>query len=268
MELLGKKGTQKILKDSLNHTSLIKGRKIAVCLILSGSLALFSPLQSRSETYEELELSSRNLVLPEAEQFKLGSKLFFSEDKKLAAWKAFQTFLFNYPDSRLAGDAQFMLAESIYAKSVSLLRTGTPPDELGWRKVKKGGFKKIKKGFKKSFEGLKSFGATVSGEPTQTSEPDRIDLATFSEAIDQYSRVIKEFKKRGLSDTAYYRIAESYYNMGDYPNALKYFKKVQKDYPQSYLIGESILGAAQVLTWILSPLFQIGVCQVLRIQGF
>src|SRR3990167_1141062 len=63
---------------------------------------------ARAESYQELELTSRNLVLPETEQFKLGSKLFAEKDKKLAAWKAFQTFLFNYPDSPMAGDAQFM----------------------------------------------------------------------------------------------------------------------------------------------------------------
>lgn len=222
------------------------GRQRGTVTVLLAALAvtLCVPLNTRSETYEELELSSRNLVLPEAEQFRLGSKLFREKDKKLAAWKAYQTFLFNYEDSRLAADAQFMLAESIFAKAVSDLRAGNPPDEFAWHKDKKSGLKRLGKVFQKGFRGAKEFGSKISGEPISSREPDRIDIATFSEAIDQYKKVLKH-KKSGLRDTALFRIAECYYNIGDYPKALGHFKKLRKDYPQSYLVGESILGAAQ-----------------------
>ena len=209
---------------------------LLVCLLSPGI---------RSENYEELELSSRNLVLPENEQFNLGAKLFKEDGKKLAAWKAFQTFLFNYADSPLAADAQFMLAESIFAKAVEEMRSGTPPDEFAWHKDKRSGMKLLGKGFKKSFEGLRDLSAKISGEEAPAKEPDRIDVATFSEAVIQYDRVAKKYRKSGLADTALFRIAECYYNMGDYPNALLYFKELQKDHPQSYLVGESILGAAQ-----------------------
>src|SRR3989338_11476372 len=97
-------------------------------------VSLASP-PARTESYQELELTSRNLVLPETEQFKLGSKLFAEKDKRLAAWKAFQTFLFNYPESPMAGDAQYMLAESIFAQSVTDLKAGNAPDEQTWKKV-------------------------------------------------------------------------------------------------------------------------------------
>src|SRR3989338_3565582 len=108
------------------------------------------PAQVHSENFEEGELTSRNLVLPEMEQFRLGAKLFKERDKKLAAWKAFQTFLFNYPESPLAADAQYMLGESIFAQSVTDLKAGNAPDEQTWKKVKKGGLKMLGKGFKKS----------------------------------------------------------------------------------------------------------------------
>ena len=198
-----------------------------------------------SESYEDMELTSRNLVLPEAEQFRLGAKLFREKDKKLAAWKAFQTFLFNYPESAMAADAQYMLAESIFAQAIAEFKTGNSPDEEGWRKKKKGGFKMIGKGLKKSMEGLKNLGATVSGEQVSAREMEQIDMATFSEAVDQYKKVLDDFKKSGLADTVLLRMGECYYNMSDYPTALEYFKKIQKDFPHSYLVGESILGAAQ-----------------------
>src|SRR3954462_13373328 len=99
-------------------------------LLAQASIPIYLP----SETYEDQELSSRNLVLPEMEQFTLGSKLFHEKDKKVAAWKAFQTFLFTYPDSRLAPDAQFMLAESIFSQALEELINGTAPDEYAWEK--------------------------------------------------------------------------------------------------------------------------------------
>lgn len=215
--------------------------------ILFFSLALFMALAFPvwSQSYEEHELTSRNLLLPELDQFRLGSRLFWEKNKKIAAWKAFQTFLFNYPGSPLASDAQFMIAESIFAQAVNELQTGNLPDELSWRKQKKGGLKIIGKGLKRSFEGIKKFGSNISGEEASNKEPDQIDLATFSEAIEQYQVVIDKYKKSGLVDTALFRIAESYYNMGDYPSALEFFRQLQKKYPQSYLIGEAILGAAQ-----------------------
>ncbi|OGR88812.1 MAG: hypothetical protein A3A86_07575 [Elusimicrobia bacterium RIFCSPLOWO2_01_FULL_60_11] len=200
---------------------------------------------ARTESYQELELTSRNLVLPETEQFKLGSKLFAEKDKRLAAWKAFQTFLFNYPESPMAGDAQFMLAESIFQQAVKEYLSGNAPDEAGWRRTHKGGLKLMGKGFKMGLDGLKNLGSTISGEAGAPKEMASIDVATFSEAIEQFKKVVDDYKKSGLSDTALYRMAECFYNVGDYPSALQYFKIVLKDYPQSYLTGESILGAAQ-----------------------
>lgn len=199
----------------------------------------------RAQSYEDRELTSQNLVLPELEQFYLGSRLFWEKNKKIAAWKAFQTFLFNYPDSPLAADAQFMVAESIFSEAIGMLEAGNSPDEIAWRRGKKGGMKVFGKGIKKSLDGLKYIGAKVAGEPEPIAEPDRIDFATFSEAILQYQRIVEEYKKSGLVDTALFRMAESFYNMGDYPMALEYFKRIQKQFPQSYLIGETMLGSAQ-----------------------
>lgn len=217
----------------------------AIITILPVLFILFCPARSSSQSYENQELYMRNLVLPEMEQFRLGAKLFKEKNKKIAAWKAFQIFLYNYPDSPLAGAAQFMIAESIFAQAVNDLREGNPPDELEWRKQKKGGLKLFGNGIKKSFEGLKYIGSKVSGETEPVTEPDSIDHATFSEAIEQYQLVVDNYKKSGLVDTALFRIAESYYNLGDYPFALECFHRVQRDYPHSYLVGEAILGAAQ-----------------------
>jgi len=216
---------------------------IGLVLCFSAGASRTSLLYSRS--YEELELTSRNLVLPEVEQFRLGAKLFQDKNKKLAAWKAYQTFLYNYPDSNLAGDAQFMLAESLFQQSIFELLTGSAPDEQEWRNEKKGGIKKMGRGFRKGLAGLKNLGRTVAGESLSPKDMEQIDIATFSEAIGQFEKVLDDYKKSRLNDTALFRIAESYYNIGDYPQALEYFRKIQKKYPQSYLIGESILGAAQ-----------------------
>ena len=48
----------------------------------------------------------------------------------------------------------------------------------------------------------------------------------FQDAILQYEKVLDDYKKKGLNDTALFRIAECYYNIGDYPSALNYFKKI------------------------------------------
>ena len=116
---------------------------------------------------------------------------------------------------------------------------------MAWRRLKKSGGKRILKGLKTSLDGIKYIGSKVSGEPEPNKEPDRIDFATFSEAIEQYGVVVEDFRKSGMADTALFRIAECFYNMGDYPYALEYFRKVQKEYPNSYLSGEALLGAAQ-----------------------
>src|SRR3989338_7529979 len=162
-------------------------------------VSLASP-PARTESYQELELTSRNLVLPETEQFKLGAKLFAEKDKRLAAWKAFQTFLFKYPESPQAGDAQFMLAESIFQQAVKEYLSGNPPDEAGWKKHNKGGLKLMGKGLKKGLEGLKNLGSTISGEAGTPQEMEAIDVATFSEAIEQFKKVADDYKKAGLSD--------------------------------------------------------------------
>ncbi|OGR82250.1 MAG: hypothetical protein A2901_09645 [Elusimicrobia bacterium RIFCSPLOWO2_01_FULL_54_10] len=226
------------MKFRLKSTKLMRG----ALLFVAAAMPAFPAI---SESYEELELTSRNLVLPETEQFRLGAKLFQEKDKKLAAWKAFQTFLYNYPESTLTGDAQFMLGEAIFHQAITELKSGNAPDEMAWRKDHKGGLKMMGKGLRKSLEGLKNLGNTISGDSGAPQESRQIDVATFSEAIDQFRKVLDDHKKAGLNDTALLRIAECFYNIGDYPSALEHFKKIQKEYPQSYLTGESILGAAQ-----------------------
>lgn len=227
-------------------TTTFRQKSGAALAVLSLCLAqIQTSLQAQPKSFEEGELSSQNLVLPEMEQFRLGARLFAEKDSKIAAWKAFQTYLFNYGDRPLGVDAQFMVAESIFAEACIQLRAGNPPDEQAWKKQKRSGFKKLGKGFKKSLDGLKYIGAAVAGEDSAPAEPDRIDYATFSEAIDQYRSVIDDYKKSGLADTALFRIGECHYNIGDYPSALTIFRSLQKQYPQSYLIGEAVLGAAQ-----------------------
>ena len=158
---------------------------LPVCTL---AIALLFQPALQAQFYDERDLSSRNLVLPEMEQFRLGARLFLEKDKKLAAWKSFQTFLFNYPDSPIAADAQFMLAESIFAQSISEMRSGNPPDEIAWRRNKKG--KAIGKGGKELFHFLRKAASKISGEAAPTKEPDRIDIAAFSEAIIQYKKVL------------------------------------------------------------------------------
>ncbi len=222
-----------------------RGFPVLLSLILT--LQTASPYLAHSETYEELEMSARNLILPEMEQFLLGSRLFFERDKKVAAWKAFQTFIYNYPDSKLIPDAQYMLAESIFSQALQELKAGSAPDEYAWEKSKKGGLKTFGKGLKKGFTGLKNLGAVVAGETTNTKEDiENIDRATFSEAIKQYLVVEEKYRKSGLADTALFRLAESHYNIGDYPKTLDYFKEIQKSYAQSYTVPEAMLGVAQL----------------------
>ncbi|MBI2118757.1 MAG: tetratricopeptide repeat protein [Elusimicrobia bacterium] len=212
-------------------------------LFLFLELLLIAPLKSETN---DAPISSQNLILPEAEQFELGLKLFWGQGKKPAAWKAFQTFVFNYPKSPLAQDAQFLLAEAIFSKAVEEVELGQPPDETGWMEENSGGLKNIGKTFKKKLNRIKYLGGETSGAIPSKKDPGEIERASFSEAIQQYKRVlIKRYKKHLLQDTALFRIAECSYNSKDYPQALKYFRTLQKEYPNSYLVGESLLGSAQ-----------------------
>ena len=232
----------------MNHKYL-SNRSFLLCraaiILLLISVQVFSPVVVLAENVAEENFASRNLVIPEREQYNLGAKLFREKDRKVVAWKAYQTFLNNYPDSALAIDAQFMVAESIFVQAVSELQAGNPPDEASWKERKKGGLSMMGRNLKKSVNEFKNLGSGISSESNTIPEPDRIEVATFSEAIKQYEFVTKSSRKSGLIDSALYRIGECYYNMGDYSGALKYFLKVQKDFPQSYMVGESILASAQ-----------------------
>lgn len=217
-------------------------QKILILFLLLEVL-IITPLKSETTDYP---ISSQNLILPETEQFELGIKLFWGQGKKPAAWKAFQTFVFNYPKSPLAQDAQFLLAEAIFAKAVEEVESGQPPDEAVWTEENSGGLKNIGKTFKKKLNRIKYLGGELPGDGMPKRRAGEIERASFSESIEQYKRVlISRYKKYLLQDTALFRIAECYYNMQDYPNALKYFRTLQKESPNSYLIGESFLGSAQ-----------------------
>ncbi|MBI3012862.1 MAG: tetratricopeptide repeat protein [Elusimicrobia bacterium] len=204
------------------------------------------PSLIRCQNSPESPLFSQTVVLSEKDQFHLGVKLFWEKDKRVSAWKAFQTFLANYPNSPLAADAQFLLAESLFQESLKELKTGNPPDESVWIKENTGKIKNLSKGFLDRIDRIKYLGADFPDEKLRKKNGEEIERATFSEAIEQYRKVLhKKYKKSGLADTALYRMAECYYNRTDYATALLLFRRLKKEFPHSYLSGEALFSAAQ-----------------------
>ena len=61
-----------------------------------------------------------------------------------------------------------------------------------------------------------------------------------------FKRVLSKHRGSGLAPVALYRIAECYYNKGDYERALQNFRDVAQDYPDSAMTGAAHLGVVGV----------------------
>ncbi|MBI5203153.1 MAG: tetratricopeptide repeat protein, partial [Elusimicrobia bacterium] len=61
-------------------------------------------------------------------------------------------------------------------------------------------------------------------------------------AREAFKQVVERQKKSGLGPSAQFRIGEVYYNEKDWGNAIEEFRKVEKNFPKSYIIPEAWMG--------------------------
>lgn len=74
------------------------------------------------------------------------------------------------------------------------------------------------------------------------------DHGSYTKALTLYEQVYQRFPQTGRGELAYYRLAKSYYEMGDYYMAGYYFNNFPKRYPSSEKVEEC--------------LFMTGICSV------
>jgi len=167
------------------------------------ALLLIGPLSARAE------LTTAQLSEDEA-AFQSLSDLYRAAADRSAVVGAFDKFIKKYPKSVRAADAQFMQAEAYMSKGLELLRQ-----------------EKLSK--------MSSDARSLSGD-------NQAAITEFNNAAAAYLKVIKNYRKSGLEASAQNRIAEAYYNMGNWERAIKEFERVEDKYPDTYIVPESLLG--------------------------
>ncbi|MEI7528468.1 MAG: tetratricopeptide repeat protein, partial [Elusimicrobiota bacterium] len=136
--------------------------------------------------------------------------LYETATDRSAVVEAFRKFLKQYPKSHRNSDAVFMQGSARMAKGLEILRQ--------------------EKNSKLVSEARAMVGANAAA------------LAELKAAGENFYAVTDDGNKSGLEASAQYRLAETYYNSGNWERALKEFLKVEDKYPKSYIVPESLLG--------------------------
>jgi tol-pal system protein YbgF len=66
-------------------------------------------------------------------------------------------------------------------------------------------------------------------------------VASYKEAIQEFSGFLKKFPRHNLADNAQYWIGESYYSLGSFPEAIYTFQKVITYYPKGNKAPDALL---------------------------
>jgi len=167
-------------------------------------LLAFAAVLPASAQFQASQLSEDEAV------FQNLAVLYETATDRSAVVEAFRKFRKQYPKSRRAPDAVFMQGSAHMAKGVEILRQ--------------------EKNFKQISEARALAGASAAAQ------------AELKEAVEAFSSVADYGSKSGLESSAQYRMAESFYNGGNWERALKEFLKVEDKYPKSYIVPESLLG--------------------------
>lgn len=136
--------------------------------------------------------------------------LYETATDRSAVIEAFKKFLKQYPKSRRSPDAVFMQASAHMEKALEILRQ--------------------EKNSKLVSEARALAGANAAA------------LAELKAAVEDFLSVAGDKNKSGLESSAQYRLAEAYYNSGNWERAHKEFLEVEDKYPKSYIVPESLLG--------------------------
>lgn len=149
----------------------------------------------------------------EDEYFNSASQLFGDPSRdKAAAIDAYERFLSRFPDSPRAGDAQFMLGEGYLDQALKILKNESDSK-------------------KSSASRLLAPKNTAAIQAIQSAEQ------AFRKVIDRYRKA-----DGGLRSSAQYRLGETAYDAKDWGKAIEEWRKVEKDFPKSYLVPEAWMG--------------------------
>ncbi|HNW44027.1 MAG TPA: tetratricopeptide repeat protein [Elusimicrobiales bacterium] len=158
--------------------------------------------------------------------------LYETATDRSAVVEAFKKFLKQYPKSRRGPDAVFMQGSAHMEKGLEILRQ--------------------EKNSKLISEARGMVGANAAA------------LAELKLAAADFDAVADDGSKSGLEASARYRLAEAYYNSGNWERALKEFLAVEDKYPKSYIVPESLLGV--VYSNIALGRYQVAQATLFRLE--
>ncbi|HAM37035.1 MAG TPA: hypothetical protein DEB40_03870 [Elusimicrobia bacterium] len=153
---------------------------------------------------------SQGQTAAEEEAFAAAAQMFQESGRdKMAVVQAFESFINQFPDSLRVADAYFMAGEAYLDHALSILQAEA----------------KSKKNFSARLLAPKNPAAHGSLENARKA---------FQEAAGN--------KKAGLAPSAQYRLGEISYNQKDWSRAAEDFRDVERRYPKSYIVPESLMG--------------------------
>ncbi len=154
--------------------------------------------------------SGKGQTLEEEEGFNSASQLFLDTSRdKAAVVMAFEDYLNRFPNSQRSLDAEFMIGEANLQQALSILQAEATDKK------------------------------TSAARLLAPKNPAAVKA--LEDAQKAFQQVAND-KKTGLGASAQYRLGEVEYNLKDWQKSVDEFKDVEKKYPKSYIVGESLLG--------------------------
>ncbi|MDE2292241.1 MAG: tetratricopeptide repeat protein, partial [Elusimicrobia bacterium] len=149
----------------------------------------------------------------EDDAFNAASQLYGDSARdKTAAIQAYENFLQRFPDSPRAADAAFMAGEGNMAVALKILKNEAE--------------------------------SRLNDASRLLAPKNQAAIQSLQGAADDFERVIDRYRKSdsGLRASAQYRLGEVAYDGKDWGKAIEQWRKVEKDFPKSYIVPESWMG--------------------------
>lgn len=146
------------------------------------------------------------------ELFESAAQLFMETGRgKVASIEAFERFLNRFPKSERADDARFAVGEAYLDQALKILE--------------------------KEAEAKKT-------SPTRLLSPkNQAAISALESARAAFEKVLRDYRKKSdLRATAQYRLGETAYNQKEWNRAIEEWRKVEEDFPKSYIVPESWMG--------------------------
>ncbi|OGF45531.1 MAG: hypothetical protein A2452_10195 [Candidatus Firestonebacteria bacterium RIFOXYC2_FULL_39_67] len=154
--------------------------------------------------------------LTEKGQYTIASKLYIQNEDKKNSFYEYKRFIRYFPDSDKAPKAQFMLGECLFTEAIKAF----------------------------SLKQVKDLRLKSKVDEKGVVLPEEVPfIPTFDNAIEEYKKV-GGYSRNEVSDDALFRIAECYYNKGNYEKAIETFRDLTNVYSDSYLKSEAIYSIA------------------------